>query len=157
MTKPLKIALILGAAVWADGPSPTLRRRTRHAIGLYQAGKVDALMGCGGLGRHPPTEAEVIAQLCREAGLPETAILREDQSTTTRENLTRAQALLPPGVQVILVTDPYHAPRARLIARQIGLDATSDTPPWDRIGPRQRLRHIPREAIGLFFTALRLR
>lgn len=153
-----RIALVLGAAVWPGGlPSPSLRRRAGQAIALYRAGEVDAIMGCGGTGAHPPAEAEVIAQLCRAAGVPEAAILREDRSTTTRENLTFAKALLPPGAQVVVVTDPYHAPRARLIARQIGLRARTSCPAWDTIGPRQRLKHLPREALAYLATLLRQR
>ncbi len=158
MTKPPRIALVLGAAVWPGGrPSPTLSRRARHAVELYKAGAVDAIMGCGGLGQHPPTEAEVIGQICRAAGIPESAILAEDRSTTTRENLINAKALLPDIGTVVIVTDPYHAPRARLIARQIGLRAETSCPPWSEVGPRQRLRHIPREALALIATLLRQR
>ena len=128
-----------------------------HGIALFKAGEVGAIMGCGGIGRHGPSEAEVIARLCREAGVPESAILLEDRSTSTRENLLNAKALLPEGTPVVIVTDPYHAPRARVMARQIGLNARSSSPPWHEIGPRQRLRNIPREALGLAAALLRLR
>jgi Uncharacterized conserved protein len=114
-------------------------------------------MACGGIGDHPPAESALIARLCREAAIPDTAILEEDRSTTTRENLLNAKALLPPGSVVVIVTDPYHAPRARLISRQIGLDATTSTPGWDQIGPKQRRQHLPREALALVATLLRLR
>ena len=155
MSPARPIALVLGAAVWPGGrPSPTLARRTAHAIALYRAGQVGAVMGCGGPGAHPPAEAAVIARLCQEAGLPAAAILVEDRSTTTRENLSYAKALLPAGAGAVIVTDAYHAPRARLIARQIGLDATVSTPGWAGVGPRQRLRHIPREALALLATLL---
>lgn len=158
MKEPRVIALVLGAAVWPGGvPSPTLRRRCKHAIALWRNGAVDSIMGCGGLGRHGPAEAVVIARLCREAGMPDGAILCEDQSTTTRENLLHAKALLPDGCKVVIVTDPYHAPRARLLARQIGLEATTSSPGWQAIGPRQRLRHIPRETLAYLATLLRQR
>ncbi|GAB4267060.1 MAG: hypothetical protein Kow0013_16620 [Pararhodobacter sp.] len=155
-----RIAVILGAAVWPNGePSPTLRRRVDHAIGLWRAGRVDRIMGCGGLGRHPPSEAHVIARLCRNAGIPESALDCEDRSTTTRENLCNALPILGRlgAREVVIVTDPYHAPRARLIAWQLGLDATVSCPSPRRIGPRQWLRHLPREALALLATALRLR
>ncbi|WP_370275117.1 YdcF family protein [Pararhodobacter marinus] len=151
-------ALILGAAVWPGGlPSPTLRRRVAHGVALYEAGVVGTIMGCGGLGRHGPSEAEVIARLCREAGVPDRAIRFEDRSTSTRENLVNAQALLSPDTPVVIVTDPYHRPRARLIARQIGLRATSSGPGWHQIGPRQLLRNIPREALAVAAVLVRLR
>ena len=153
-----RIAVVLGAAVWPGGtPSPTLRRRAAHAVALYHAGRVDAVLGCGGTGRHGPAEAVVIARLCRDAGVPDSAIGIEDRSATTRENLTHARALLPRGAAVVIVTDPYHAPRARLLARQLGLAATHSCPAARRIGPSQWLRHLPREALALIATLLRLR
>ncbi|WP_334193511.1 YdcF family protein [Pararhodobacter sp.] len=156
--RTLPVALVLGAAVWPGGePSPTLARRTAHAVALYRTGLVGRIMGCGGLGRHPPTEASLIARLCREAGVPDDRILEEDRSTSTRENLINAKALLPDAAPVVIVTDPYHAPRARLIAWQIGLKATTSSPGWHQIGPKQRRRHVPREALALVATLLRLR
>jgi len=155
-----RVALVLGAAVWAGGvPSPTLARRATHAAALYRAGDADAILGCGGLGRFPPTEAAVITALCRAEGVPASALFEENESTTTRENLRYALPILKRlnATAVIIVTDPYHAPRARLIAHQLGLDARTDCPPWRSIGPRQWLRHLPREALALAAALLRLR
>jgi len=156
----IRAALVLGAAVWPGGrPSPTLRRRADHALGLFRAGKVQILVASGGLGAHPPTEAQVMADLWRAAGVPLAAIRQEDRSTTTRENVTFSLPLFwANGVtQVVIVTDPYHAPRARLIAQQLGLRATTDTPPWSAVGPRQWARHAPREAFALLAALLRWR
>ena len=89
--------------------------------------------------------------------MPDDRILEEDRSTSTRENLINAKALLPDSAPVVIVTDPYHAPRARLIAWQIGLRASTFSPGWDQIGPKQRRRHVPREALALAATLLRLR
>ena len=69
-----RAALILGCAVWPGGPSPTLRRRALHAAGLWHRGEVDWLVACGGLGRHPPTEAEAIRDLLLAEGIPAEAI-----------------------------------------------------------------------------------
>lgn len=155
-----RVALVLGAAVWPDGrPSPTLARRARHAAGLYRAGQIDAIIGCGGLGRHPPTEARAITTLCSAEGVPETALFEEGTSTRTRENLRNALPLLAGmGAQcVVIVTDPYHAPRARLIAHQLGLRADSDCPSWRGLSLRHCLRHIPREGLAMLAALLRLR
>jgi len=156
----MRVALVLGAAVWPGGaPSPTLARRTRHAAGLWRAGRIDAVIGCGGIGDHPPAEAEVIASILRAQGVAEAAIHHEDRSTTTRENLTHALPVLQrlKADQVVIVTDPWHAPRARLIAWQLGLRAVSDCPPWRVSGIRLLAHHIPREVLALLATALRLR
>lgn len=158
MTGP-RIAVILGAAVWPGGqPSPTLARRIDHAIALYKAGKIDAILGCGGLGQNPPSEAAVIRQRCEAAGIPADLIHDEDRSTTTRENLRNAVPILRAlgSTEILLVTDPYHMPRVRLIAWQEGLSITPSPTEARDIGPRQWLRHLPREAAALAATLLRL-
>ena len=140
--------LILGAAVWADGPSPTLRRRTLHAAGLWHAGRATHLVPCGGLGLHPPTEAAAMEALLREAGIPDAAITLEDRSTTTLENIRLALPILERlGTrEVLIVTDLPHAPRARLVARRLGLAAASSSPPLRGSRPGQTLRTALREA-----------
>ncbi|MGB3553954.1 MAG: ElyC/SanA/YdcF family protein, partial [Jannaschia sp.] len=68
----MRIALVLGAAVWADGsPSPTLRLRVDHAVALWHAGRVDAICVAGGAGTHGPPEGQVGRDLARAAGVPE--------------------------------------------------------------------------------------
>lgn len=153
------VAVVLGAAVWPGGePSPTLARRAAHAVALYRSGTVQGILGCGATGRHPPAESEVIARLCRAAGVPDAALLYDSCSRTTRENLLNAQAILrAQGARALIVTDPYHAPRARLIARQIGLACTVSCPSWRLIGPRQWARHLLREGVALLATLLRQR
>ncbi|OWY01622.1 hypothetical protein B6V75_13610 [Thioclava sp. F1Mire-8] len=124
----MRAILILGAAVWAEGaPSPTLLRRTRHAAALWHAGAAERVICCGGVGRYPPSEAEVMARILRAEGVDSEAIFLEDRSTSTYENIGFAQAHLD-GDEVTIVTDPYHAPRAVMIARRMGLRARADCP-----------------------------
>ncbi|MCC5988831.1 MAG: YdcF family protein [Pararhodobacter sp.] len=154
-----RVALVLGAAVREGGePSPALSRRAQHAAALWRAGRIDAVIGTGGVGRHPPAEADVIARLCRQAGLPEGAIHAENHSTSTRENIAFAQpvlARLRPR-ETLIVTDSWHAPRARLVARQVGLRAQSNCPQPER-PPWRRLRHILREGAAILAALMRLR
>jgi len=156
----IRAALVLGAAVWPGGvASPTLRRRADHALALWRAERVDVLVACGGLGRHGPAEAEVMAALWRAAGVPGGAIRIEARSTTTRENLAFALPVLQAlgAGRAAIVTDPWHAPRARLIARQLGLPAVADCPPWRAQRPRVLARHLAREGLALVAAVLRLR
>jgi uncharacterized SAM-binding protein YcdF (DUF218 family) len=63
--------------------------------------------------------------------VPETAIMREDGGHTTYESLDAAAGeLRDAGLNdVVIVTDPYHSLRSRLIAEEVGLDAAlSPTP-----------------------------
>ncbi|MCA0938448.1 YdcF family protein [Salipiger pacificus] len=157
-----RVALVLGAAVWAGGrPSPTLERRALHAAGLWQAGEVAAILASGGVGRHGPSEAAVIARLCREAGVPEAALVLEERSTSTEENLRFCLPLLRAmgAGSVVIVTDGFHAPRARLAARRLGLAALgalrSDSPrvPLSANRVKAGLREVP----AYLWYALRLR
>jgi len=139
-------ALILGAAVWPNGPSPTLLRRTRHAADLYHRGDVTRLICCGGIGRHPPSEADVMRDILQAHGIPKSAITLEDQSTTTAQNIRNALALID-GPDVMIVSDRYHLPRACLVARRLGLRPTGSAP--DCSGAhmptqiKQALREVP--------------
>jgi vancomycin permeability regulator SanA len=87
----LAISIILGAAVWHAGPSPTLRRRTLHASSLYQSGHITSLVLCGGVGQHPPSEATAMQDILLDEGVPIDAMVLEDQLTTTGENIRFAQ------------------------------------------------------------------
>lgn len=158
-----RVALVLGAAVWPGGrPSPTLERRARHAAALWQAGEVGAIVASGGLGRHGPSEAEVIAALCHAGGVPEAALVLEARSTSTEENLRFSLPLLRAmgAREVVIVTDGFHAPRARLAARRLGLArelgvVRSDSPRAPLTAGRVKagLREVP----AYLWYALRLR
>lgn len=155
-----RVALILGAAVWPDGPSPTLRRRTLHAAGLYHAGRVSRLIACGGMGRYPPTEAAAMRDVLVAAGVPADCIGLEDQSTNTLENIRNALPLLPGPFcrarNVLIVTDWYHAPRARLIARRLGLSPRTSSPPLAGARLGQQIRSGLREVPAYIWAWLRV-
>lgn len=154
-----RIALVLGAAVWPGGePSPTLRRRAEHAASLYHAGLVEGVIACGGLGRYPPSEAEIILDLCRAAGVPEDCLWREDRSTTTIENIRFALPILQNiGTRrVVIVTDRYHLLRAMLTARRFGLDAIAEAAPRGDTPFLKRLRLVLREVPALIWYAIML-
>ncbi|MEJ6390932.1 YdcF family protein [Gymnodinialimonas ulvae] len=151
--------VVLGAAVWPDGPSPTLRRRVAHGASLYHAGAGRVVICCGGLGRHPPSEASAMADLLRSADVPASAIHLEDQSTNTTENLRFALPILRDlGTnRVLIVSDAYHLPRARLIARRLGLHASGTAPSLHGARLWPQLKGWLREGPGLLAILLRIR
>jgi uncharacterized SAM-binding protein YcdF (DUF218 family) len=114
--------VVLGAKVRPDGrPSAALERRMGVAISLYQAGVAPLLVLSGG-GRHAVPEAEVMRDIALAGGVPAAALMLEPRSRTTLENATETAKLLTPGgrAAVVLVTDGYHALRARLLFRMAG-------------------------------------
>ncbi len=94
----------------------------RVAISLYQA-RVAPLLVLSGGGRRAMPEAEAMRQLALAGGVPASALMIEPRSQTTLENATETAKLLAVTGQeaVILVTDSYHALRARLLFRMAGL------------------------------------
>lgn len=156
----MTVALVLGAAVRADGTaSPTLALRTHHAIGLWRAGRVEAICFTGGLGRHGPPEAHVARDIARAAGVPAEAIMVEDRSTSTLQNIAFARDMLPEGAPLLLVSNRWHLPRAWIIATVLGASASTSGPVGQASWPAT-LRAILREGAALpasLFRAMALR
>jgi len=119
-------AIVLGAAVFGNRPSPVLRERINHAILLYEHGLVDSIIFTGGKGSATAlSEANVSAQYATAHGIPEEAILLEDKSVNTVENLVNAQQIAAENGlgTFLIVSTPFHMKRAMDIADSIGLDA----------------------------------
>ncbi len=71
----------------------------RRAAQLYHQGYAERILFTGGLGRNtqgllPEPEAARFARVAAECGVPEDAILREDRSTNTKENILFTRAML---------------------------------------------------------------
>ena len=155
--------LIFGSGVRENGTaSPTLRARTHHAYGLWQRGLAPTLVCTGGIGTNPPAEAVVQEKLLRSWGVPASAIVREEKSTSTWENARFAAPLLPPGATVIAVSDPYHLWRCKRDCAQFGMVAypSPSLANWARLPARSRAFFCVREAIlvtrDLVLGALRI-
>ena len=147
---PSAAIVIFGARVRPDGsPSALLRSRTRHAFELWEHGLAPKLVCTGGVGDYPPAESLAETTLLRGWGVPASAIIREERSTSTRENAAFAARLLPSGAHVIAVSDPFHLARCRRDLARVGLVvATSPAlEGWDALPPRTRLYYCFREAV----------
>ncbi|MDC7825161.1 YdcF family protein [Pseudomonas sp. BLCC-B13] len=128
-------AIVLGAAVWQEQPSPVFAERLNHAIRLMQQQRVDYLILTGGRGEgDTQAEAEVARRYALQAGVPGERILTESVSTITAENLSEACGLMRRhGLQsAFIVSDPLHMQRAMLLARDIGIRAHAAPTPTSR-------------------------
>lgn len=148
------VIIVLGSAVWAnERPSPSLNARMQHAIGLYRQGIAPYLILCGGVGKNPPSEAEVMRRLAVSAGVPADALVLEDRSRSTEENLANAKKLMDArGWQTaVIVSDPFHLYRAELIARDLGMEAYGSGAPSSPTFVRavMRVQYTVREAFAL--------
>jgi uncharacterized SAM-binding protein YcdF (DUF218 family) len=135
----VEVAVVLGTEVLpSGGPSRTLEARVRHAARLYRKGRVQMLIPTGGLGKHPPPEAEVMGSVLREEGIPEEAVVLETRALNTWDSAWlvagMAQKLGVGGV--LVVTDPLHCVRTVAAFERTGLPAWAEpvysSPMWRR-------------------------
>lgn len=159
---PYDVVIVLGAAVWPGGrASPSLRRRTRRGAALIREGVARCLILTGGTGRHPPAEATVMASIAREHGVPGSRMLLERHATNTIESAQRCREILCEHdfTTTLIVTDPFHRPRALTIFRWFGINADGSVPEGSSrraLGPRSWLRHVLREGLSWPWTVVRL-
>jgi uncharacterized SAM-binding protein YcdF (DUF218 family) len=128
-------AVVLGAAVYREQPSPVFRERINHAIDLYMQGQVEALIFTGGVGRGDfLAESEAARDYAVAAGVPREDILIETVSHNTFENLSQASIVAEAlGFEtLVVVSDPLHMRRAMAYAEELGLQAVSSPTPTSR-------------------------
>ncbi len=133
--KTADAAIILGAAAWYKRPSPVFEERIRHGLWLYEKGYVRKLILTGGKSKNAPfSEAYVARRYALQHDIPESDILIEEESLTTRENLINAKAIMENnGLKTaLIVSDPMHMKRAMQIAGDIGITAWSSPTPTTR-------------------------
>ena len=147
--------VVLGVAQYDGRPSPQLQARLDHALTLLQEGAAPLVITTGG--NQPGdrfTEAEASANyLINGLGIEYQAveILQENTGSTTRESLIGVRDIMKDrGLHsVLIVTDPYHSLRSRLIAQDLGLVAyVSPTRTSPLRGASAVSRHV-REALGV--------
>ena len=130
--------IVLGAAVLMGGaPSPSLARRTLHAIDLFGHGKTNFLIFTGGVGKHPPSEAQVMKRIAMDHGVPESRLILEETATTTLESAKACAEIVKNrkfSRTAIVVTDRYHLLRTVLAFRSYGVHAIGSAPAVGRGG-----------------------
>src|SRR5215207_4525666 len=149
---PVDAIVVMGAAQYDGEPSPQLAARLDHVAALWPQTRAGLVVVTGG--KRPGdrfTEAEASAAYLERHGVPASAIVLEDQGRSSFESLQGVADLLRGrGLRsVLIVTDPYHALRSRLIAGEVGLDAhVSPTPTSVVHGGEQTVREL-QEAAGV--------
>ncbi|MGZ0192916.1 MAG: YdcF family protein [Acidimicrobiales bacterium] len=121
--------VVMGAAQYDGRPSPQLAARLDHVAELWPQGFAPVVVVTGGNQAGDRfTEAEASTTYLVERGVPEASIVLEDRGTTSFESLERVAHLLAESTgsndsSVLVVTDPYHSLRSRLIADEVGMTA----------------------------------
>jgi uncharacterized SAM-binding protein YcdF (DUF218 family) len=133
-----EFAVVLGAKVNGSTPSRALRARLDKTLEFMQSNPDAPVIVCGGQGPDEEmTEAQAMYDYLAANGADMSRVYCEDQSSTTRENLLNAQAILRSmggeGTRVCIISSEFHLCRAAYIASTLGMDAStlgSRTTPW---------------------------
>lgn len=153
--------VVLGAAQYNGTPSPLFEARISHAVQLYENGIAGIFIVTGGKGRpgDVTTEARAARDYAVAHGVPASAILIEDQSRTTLEQLrTVGQMLRDRDLHsAVLVSDRTHMLRSLRIARDQGIEAygspTTTSPAASNIPDQIEATGHEIGALALYFIA----
>jgi len=117
--------IVMGAAQYRGRPSPALRARLEHAVVLWRRGLAPLMVLTGGIGEgDTASEAAVSRAFVMNAGIPDGAILLENEGRTSSQSLRGAADLLHARrlKTAIVVSDPFHMLRLEIVGRRYGLD-----------------------------------
>lgn len=152
---PPTLIAVFGAAVWPGGrASPSLARRIRFAARAAQRDP-DAVLFCsGGVGRHPPSEASVMAAGLVKLGVSADRLILDEASLDTFDSVVAVarEARALDVRDVVVCSDGYHLPRIRLMLGLLGV-RTRGASVTERPGFRHGLRMGLREALAIPYDA----
>ena len=145
-------AVVLGAQIWGDAPSPTLQRRLDVGLAYLEENPTALLIVSGGQGSDEAhTEAAVMAEYLRQRGADMTRVYQETRASDTRENLRfsadMARELGLDAANVTVITSEYHLCRAKVIARSLGREPSGLGSPTTPL--LLRLNYQLREVFGM--------
>ena len=133
-----------GMTRWSDAPQsvPNLNEagdRLLYAASLYQQGAADRLLLTGG--QFPgatQSEAELMQNALLLMGVPESAMILEEESLNTYENALFAKPLLEEidARSALLVTSATHMPRSQQVFQKMGIETVPAPTDYYVVAPK---------------------
>jgi uncharacterized SAM-binding protein YcdF (DUF218 family) len=130
--RPVDAIVVMGAAQYDGRPSRIFAARLDHAVSLYLAGVAPKLVVTGGKADGDrTTEAATARAYAIARGVPESAILVEDQSRTTQTSIRSVATLLRQHglTDALFVSDRPHMLRVLRMAQDDGIEAWGSPTP----------------------------
>ena len=157
--RPAESIVVLGAAQYDGHPSPVLRARLDHAVDLWNRHMAGVVILTGGKGPGDTTsEAAVGRGYVKRHGIPDAAILLENEGRTTRASLLAVSRMLSDrGMKTaILVSDPFHMLRLWILSRRFGFTPYTSPTRTSPISPNreERWRYMLGESVKAPMTFL---
>lgn len=143
--------VVMGAAQYDGRPSPLLAARLDHVVELWDQGLATFVITTGSKQEGDRfTEAESSANYLIDRGVPRNVIVQVGGSNSyeslreVRDELRRRN-----GESILLVTDPYHSLRVRMISQELGLTAYVSPTRTSPVSGGTRFMRELREAAGV--------
>ena len=154
---PPGTVIVLGAQVRGTRPSRSLLKRLEKAEAFARENPDSVLILSGGKGEDEEiSEAQCMWNWLTEAGIDEKRLIKEDRSTTTRENLVFSDRLAGCAKDACgIISNNFHICRALRIARRegyadpVGIPAAGD--------PLMQVHNVVRETAALAAEMVRER
>lgn len=120
-TEEADCIIVLGAGVYGDSPSLTLKKRLDKALEIYQMEHTKKIMVSGDHGQKNYNEVGVMRDYLMKNGVPKETIFMDHAGFSTYETMYRARDVFQVK-SAIIVTQRLHLRRALLIADSLGID-----------------------------------
>lgn len=127
-TQKADAAIVLGAGIWNNEPSPVFKERINHSIFLYKKGYVKSIIFTGGTSDNKTLSESYVAKMYAiKNGVATQDIFIEEKSKITQENLAFAKEIILQNnfSKILLVSDPLHMKRSMMMAKDLNLEAYS--------------------------------
>ena len=150
--QPVDAIVVLGAAQYDGRPSPQLQARLDHALELWNLNLASYIVVTGGKQEGDRfTEAATSRKFFESSGVASDLIFEENSGTTTYASLLAVSKVVSELkiARVLIVSDPFHLLRAKLIAKEVGLDATSSSTRSSVIQGGDAFKRNLQEAVGV--------
>ena len=152
--RPSDVIIVLGTTQYDGRPSSIFTARLEHALVLHSRGVAPIVVTVGG--SRPGdrfTEAQAAADYLTADGLSSDEVVVVGEGSDTLSSIRAAAKVMRSNdwTSAVLVTDPWHVLRSRIIARDAGIDAVgSPTRQGPSVYTRQtQARYIGRETAAL--------
>ena len=115
--------IVLGCAVWSNGPSPMLADRLRTAAAVYKTGCADYILVSGD-SEYPEKydETGAMKTFLIEEGIPESVIVCDPLGLSTYETMLRADTVFNIKTAVV-VTTGFHVGRSVYDSHMFGIES----------------------------------
>lgn len=151
--------IVLGAGLQRnDRPGPALTRRSNQAAELWLQGAAPVVICTGGItGTARRSEASACKELLLAQGVPENAIILEENSRSTEENAIYVFDIFSQNgwERGVLVSDSFHMLRAHWLFRQYGIVVYNSPVSASRIGFLDYVVAIGREVAALHWQMVK--